>query len=149
MAKSKGLYPKEPKAQRVKLEQETAKRTRVQTLTNDLKAWALQEGQYNLRHFTKQHGMKVSQLKALAEESPELKQALEFAREMIGSNLSDEWHKNPLQEKFARSHMEFYDDEWKEYMAGVRAQVTAKTTGAVGIIRIESDKMGIVAENKE
>ena len=151
MAKGEIICPNGPKALRVKAEQESAKRTRApEQLAKDLFEWACKPGQFNLRHFTIPYGLRISKLEEMGESCAELKEAIKFAREVIGSNLSDEWHEKPHQEKFAVRHMEFYDESWMKFMERIRAQNSQKVTGAMGIIEIRSDKLGIVAsESKE
>lgn len=133
------LYPNHPKEVRKRAEkekedelktQDTKRVTRVRMpddtkeIAKILMDWIDQEPRYNLRHFTRIYRSRTSKLKELSGTCPVLKEAYDYAREQIGSNLNDLWRENYNQERYADKWIEFYDTEYHEHRSSIRASVT-------------------------
>ena len=134
------LYPNHPKQVRKRAEKEreqeevileTTKRvTRAQMPTDTkeiaklLMTWIDQEPRLNIKHFTREYGARLGKLKELAETCPELKEAYEYAREQISSNIQDAWFESSDKGNYADRWIEYYDSYYHEHRNSIRSAVT-------------------------
>lgn len=150
MPKGEVICPNGPKAIRVRKEKLDPQRneSRAENLAKKLIQFAKNEV-YDLMEFTQKENMTVKKLKALAHEHEPLQEALDIAREAIAKNLRAAWREKPHFKDYAHANVEYHDDDYKAFRDHIRAQVTAKATGASQTIHITSDSMGMLADRKE